>query len=86
MGIAIAIANNKRYRYSWDNRIVIFAVLAPCTFRIPISFVRKTVEYDTKANRPMQAKKIARMEKAMNTLPNLTSDRYWALKSEFKKK
>ena len=56
--------------YSFDNNIIRLPILAPSTFRIPISLILKVVENETNAKSPIQAITIASIVKAKNKCPN----------------
>lgn len=60
MGEAIKMAAKTRIITSLDNKYSILIVVAPSTFRIPISLVRCSAVKETSPNNPRQEMKIAR--------------------------
>jgi len=55
------------------NTFIISNNPAPCTLRIPISFVRSSAAKAAKPNKPIQDMMMANNEKALNVFPALIS-------------
>lgn len=62
--------------YSTDNMATIAETLAPRTFRMPISFVRRSAEYADSPKRPNDAITTAMMANRSINRNNFSSDRY----------
>ena len=78
IGAAIAVAIITRYKKPFEISIIMFEMVAPSTFLIPISFVRCTTANAVTANKPRQANIIASPENVVNTPAVRCSVRYRA--------
>src|SRR5215203_5193095 len=85
IGEAITMAIMISFTKSFDNMAVMFLILAPNTFRIPISFVRCSAINAESANKPRQAMIIANTAKLVKMLPvRFTSSYILAKRSSMK--
>ena len=74
MGQATIEASATSFRKSSDNNLTMLLVLAPSTFRIPISRMRWVMVNADNPNRPRQAMKMAMLAKMVKMVPCLCSD------------
>src|SRR3972149_2872016 len=77
-GQATALATSTRRTNSFERRATTSTSDAPRTFRIPISFVRRSVENEASPKSRTQAIKIVSAEKRKNTSPSRWAERYSA--------
>src|SRR5579863_4388781 len=68
-GDAIRNATTTSFKKSFDNSIVIVPILAPSTFRTPISFILVSAIYVASPNKPRQEIKTLRPAKSNDSFP-----------------
>src|ERR1700722_15143363 len=68
-GMEMSMDRKTRLMKSFEKRVQRLTVLAPRTFRTPISFVRFSATKEARPKRPRQEIKIAREEKTMEMSP-----------------
>src|SRR5690606_38514251 len=68
-GIARTMAMTMRMVYSLHNKAMMLSLVAPSTFRMPISLVLSSTVYEERPNKPRQVIIIASRENTATTLP-----------------